>query len=109
IDKSVQRLLEVHALRRGEDPAWLKSLFHGNGSPYSSLIKHVPGHQAHMHVRFSSPIARRRGKSAYRTLVQQGHIKLSESEVKHRVERGDTLSGIAQKYRSTVAKISRLD
>jgi LysM repeat protein len=109
IDKSVQRLLEVHALRRGEDPVWLKSLFHGDGSPYSSLIKHVPGHQAHMHVRFSSPVARRRGKDAYPTLVEQGHIKLKQEQVKHRVVRGDTLIGISRRYNTRASELSRLN
>lgn len=112
IDIKVQRLLEVHALRRGEDPAWLKSLFHGNGTPYSSLIKHVPGHDAHMHVRFSSPVARARGQVAYETLVQQGHLKLRRTEVKHRVARGDTLLGIAARYHTsvdTIRTLNRLD
>lgn len=109
IDQSVQRLLEVHALRRGEDPAWLKSLFHGDGSPYSSLIKHVPGHKAHMHVRFSSPVARERGRSAYATMVAQGHIELSKSEVKHAVKRGDTLLAIARTYKTDVDTIQRLN
>ena len=109
IDQSVQHLLEMHALRRGEDPAWLKSLFHGNGTPFSSLIKHVPGHTAHMHVRFSSPIARRRGAAAYLTLVRQGHIRLKQHEVKHLVKRGDTLLGIARVYKTHVQEIVALN
>jgi len=112
IDTKVQRLLEVHALRRGEDPVWLKSLFHGNGSPYTALILHAPGHDAHMHVRFSSPVARQRGKNSYLTLVEQGHIQLKQKQVKHRVGRGDTLTGIAEKYHvgvDTLLKLNQLE
>lgn len=112
IDTKVQRLLEVHALRRGEDPVWLKSVFHGTGSPYSSLIKHAPGHAAHMHIRFSSPIARERGKNSYTTLVEQGHVELRRKELRHRVGSGETLTGIARKYRvgvEALIKLNRLD
>lgn len=109
IDTKVQRLLEVHALRRGEDPVWLKSVFHGNGSPFTALILHAPGHDAHMHVRFSSPVARQRGKDSYLTLVEQGHVQLKKKEVKHRVARGDTLTGIAAKYRVSVATLLKLN
>jgi len=109
IDTKVQRLLEVHALRRGEDPLWLKSLFHGNGSPYTALIMHAPGHDAHMHVRFSSPVARQRGKSSYLTLVEQGHIQLKKKELRHRVGRGDTLTGIAEKYHVSVDTLLKLN
>ena len=109
IDKSVQRLLEVHALRKGENPAWLKSLFHDAEGPYSSLIKHAPGHQAHMHVRFSSPLARQRGKGAYKQLVQQGHLPLAQRELQHKVERGDTLIGIARAHKTDVETIQRLN
>ncbi len=109
IDKSVQRLLEVHALRKGENPAWLKSLFHDVDGPYSSLIKHVPGHQAHMHVRFSSPLARQRGKSAYPQLVKQGHLPLAQRELQHQVQRGDTLIGIARTHKTDVKTIQRLN
>jgi LysM repeat protein len=109
IDSKVQRLLEVHALRRGEDPVWLKSVFHGTGRPYTALIMHAPGHDAHMHVRFSSPIARQRGKSSYATLVEQGHIKLRRTELKHRIKRGDTLLGIAAKYHTSVDTVRRLN
>lgn len=112
IDSKVQRLLEVHALRRGEDPAWLKSVFHGTGRPYTSLIVHAPGHTAHMHVRFSSPIARQRGKSSYTTLVEQGHIALKRKEIRHRVARGETLTKIARQYGVSVdalVKLNRLE
>lgn len=112
IDSKVQRLLEMHALRRGDDPRWLKSVFHGTGKPYTALIVHAPGHTAHMHVRFTSPIARQRGKSSYATLVEQGHIALRRNEIRHRVSRGETLSGIARKYRirtDALAKLNRLE
>jgi LysM repeat protein len=105
VDESIKVLLEEHALSIGEDPVWLGDLFRGNGSPYSQLIKHVPGHDAHMHVRFSSPVARERGRRAYATLVRQGHLKIKSTKVVHRVSPGDTLIGIAKGHATSVAEI----
>lgn len=105
LDEGVQVLLEGYALSIGEDPVWIGDLFRGNGSPYSDLVKHVPGHEAHMHVRFSSPVARERGQHAYYTLLSQGHLKLKTTKVAHKVASGDTLIGIAKKHHTTVKRI----
>lgn len=108
IDRSVQRLLEEHALGIGEDPAWIRDLFHGSDGR-SSLIKHVPGHTAHLHIRFVSPVARERGRLAYEQLVAQGHIELPSKEKKHTVVAGDTLIGLARTYKTDVETIQRLN
>jgi LysM repeat protein len=106
IDRSVQALLEEYALKIGEDPAWVADLFHGSPGS-SSLIKHVPGHTGHMHIRFVSPIARRRGVAAYDRLVQQGHVVPPSKRVEHEVVQGDTLSEIAAQYGTSVEELQK--
>jgi penicillin-insensitive murein endopeptidase len=107
VDESIKALLEEHALAIGEDAVWVADLFRGNGSRFSQLVKHVPGHTAHMHVRFSSPVARERGRRAYPGLVEQGHLRLASKKVPYRVQRGDTLIGIASEHDTTVEAIVR--
>jgi LysM repeat protein len=109
LDRAVQRLLEEYALGLGEDPAWIDGLFHGHGRSWQSVIKHVPGHTAHMHVRFVSPIARERGRFAYDRLVEQGHVNPPARELEHEVVAGDSLSAIATRYNTTVDDIVRLN
>ncbi len=52
VDKKIQRLLYDYALSRGKNGAYLDKLF-GNGR--GSTIRHLRGHQDHMHVRFFTP------------------------------------------------------
>lgn len=109
LDRTVQAWVREYALSIGEDPDWLSDLFEGDEKRYSSLIKHIPGHTAHMHVRFVSAAARKRGLLAYDRLVEQGHIPLPVRELTHRVARGDTLIGLAHKYKTNVKKLKRLN
>jgi murein endopeptidase len=62
IDRSLQRLLKAHARRLGEDARWLDGLFDLGLSRSSALVRHVPGHTNHMHVRFYSPSAQHVGR-----------------------------------------------
>jgi hypothetical protein len=105
IDRSVQDLLEPYALSIGEDPRWIAEVFHGDGTIQSNLVKHVPGHREHMHVRFVSPIARERGRAAYDRLVLQGHIERPIREVRITVARGDTLAAIADTHHTSIEAI----
>lgn len=106
IDQRVQNWLEDYALSIGEDPEWIRDLFHGS-EPYKyDLVKHIPGHVAHMHIRFVSPIARKRGLAAYDRLVAQGHLEPPSRRIEHRVARGDTLLEIARRYGTTVDDIA---
>jgi LysM repeat protein len=109
IDKLPQSWLEQYALSIGEDPAWVNEIFHGVGKYPYPVIKHVPGHVAHMHVRFVSPIARERGRYAYESLVQQGHIQTPSKELVHEVVKGDSLSQIAETYKTTVDELTKLN
>jgi len=61
MDRSVQALLRAHALARGEDPAWLDTLFE-SPAHRDTLIRHAYGHITHFHVRFLDPAAERTGR-----------------------------------------------
>ncbi|MBN2195631.1 MAG: penicillin-insensitive murein endopeptidase [Polyangiaceae bacterium] len=105
LDQSVQDLLEEYALLVGEDPAWIADVFDGTGDRFSDLIKHVPGHQGHFHIRFVSQYSRLRGRDLYDRLVEQGQIDPPVRELRHVVVPGDTLIGIGRRYGSTALAI----
>ncbi len=108
IDREVQRLLIEHALSSGEDPDWIRQVFHGCGRT-APVIQHAPGHTGHMHIRFASPVARERGRRQYDGLVRQGQIRLPVRQVEHVVQAGDTLLGLANRYRTSIASIRELN
>jgi hypothetical protein len=112
IDAAVQGWLEGYASSLGEPSAWLRELFHdvppspdirGN----RALVRHAPGHVAHMHVRFVSPKARRLGVQLYDRLVREGFVKSPRAGQRHRVARGDTLSHIARRYHVSVQTLQK--
>jgi murein endopeptidase len=106
IDRRVQRLLRSYAEAIGEDRAWLESVFDGiPGEP--AIIRHEPGHDTHLHVRFYNPIAEETARRCYRALVEHKKLAPMRYNVKHTAKRGDTLTGIAKKYGSTVAVLMR--
>ncbi|HEX5099062.1 MAG TPA: penicillin-insensitive murein endopeptidase [Polyangiaceae bacterium] len=61
MDRSVQSLLRNYAMARGEDPAWLDTLFE-SPAHRDTLIRHAHGHITHFHVRFLDPAAQRVGR-----------------------------------------------
>jgi murein endopeptidase len=106
IDRRVQRLLRSFAEAIGEDRAWLESVFDGiPGEP--ALIRHEPGHDTHLHVRFYNPVAEETARRCYSALVQHKKLLPMRYNVTHQARRGDTLSGIAKKYGTTVAALMR--
>ncbi|MDP3499898.1 MAG: penicillin-insensitive murein endopeptidase [Myxococcales bacterium] len=91
LDWRVQNVLYSYARRKGEDRAWLDSLFKAGRR---SVFIHAPMHRDHFHVRYWNPRA------------QELAFRLAPLLVTlHRVVRGDTLSGIAVKYGSSVSKL----
>ncbi len=72
IDRNVQPLLEEYALATGEDPEWVRRLFHGTPGRKDSIIRHRWGHATHMHVRFENPTAELTGRRSYRWLQKLG-------------------------------------
>jgi len=112
IDSAVQAWLEGYARSLGEPPAWLSGLFHdlpaSAGVPGKrALVRHAPGHVAHMHVRFVSPKARRLGVQLYDRLVREGYVRSPRAGRRHRVVRGDTLGHIARRYHVSVATLQK--
>ncbi|MDP1921211.1 MAG: penicillin-insensitive murein endopeptidase [Myxococcales bacterium] len=90
LDWRVQNVLYAYARRQGEDRAWLDSLF--KAGPYA-VFHHAPMHRDHFHVRYWNPRA------------QELAFRLSQLLAFHRVELGDTLTGIAVKYGSSVSNL----
>lgn len=105
INTSVQRLLKEHALDLGEDPQWLDSIFQVDSREPAPLIRHVAGHDTHIHVRFYNPRAQELGRRAYPHLVAHKHIKPRSYNVNYTVKRGDTLTGLAARFGTTVKAI----
>lgn len=109
IDRKVQLWLERYALSIGEPPEWVHALFHDRPYTKSAMVRHVPGHVAHMHVRFVSPQARRLGMKHYASLVAAGLLQERVEQVQHRVVKGDTLLGLAKRYKISVEEIRALN
>lgn len=100
VDRRVQKVLHEHALRSGEDAAWLDSIFHGGKD---ALIKHARRHRDHLHVRFYNARAQELGRRVAPLLAQR-----PEHNVRvHRVRNGDTLGAIARRYRTTVSALQK--
>jgi penicillin-insensitive murein endopeptidase len=106
IDTRVQRLLREYAESIGEDPQWLEGVFRG-GPDGPAVIRHAAGHATHIHVRFYNPIAGETARLCYRSLVRYGKMLPSHYFIQHRVKKGDTLIGIAKRYRVTVDAIKK--
>ncbi len=109
IDRRVQEWLQKYALSVGEPPEWIDELFHDRPHTKSAIVRHVPGHVAHMHVRFVSARARHLGVKNYPALVRAGMLRERVEEVRHKVVKGDTLLGLSKRYKLSVEEISRLN
>jgi hypothetical protein len=110
IDQNVQGWLEAYAKRSGEPSDWVESLFHDDPRHHErALVRHAPGHGAHMHVRFVSPEARERGRSLYDRLVREGYVKGPRATLEYRVARGDTLEDVASRYQLSVDALKKLN
>jgi penicillin-insensitive murein endopeptidase len=106
IDHSIQALLREHALRRGDDPRWVKSLFSGDGAD-RPIIRHARGHATHLHVRFFNPVAQETARRSYPALVAKGIVPPVQSFLSHRARRGDTLGKLSKKYGVSVPALRR--
>ena len=100
VDKRVQKVLYDHALKAGEDKAWLDSLFHAGAD---SIIKHARRHRDHFHVRFFNPRAQELGRRVAPLLAEKPEFNVAM----HKVKRGDNLGKIALRYGSSVPAIRK--
>lgn len=109
VNLSVQKLLKEHALRIGEDPAWLDGLFQYGSHGTNAIVRHVHGHDTHLHVRFFNPIASELGRRALPFLPDRRQVQRREEEglVPYRIHKGETLAVLAKKFGTTVAAIQR--
>ncbi|ATB46669.1 penicillin-insensitive murein endopeptidase [Corallococcus macrosporus] len=100
VDRRVRKVIYDHAVRAGEDKAWLDSIF--NDGP-NGVVRHARGHRDHFHIRFHNPRAQELGRRVQPFLALQPEHNVTT----HRIRSGDTLGGIALKYGSTVAMIKK--
>ncbi len=135
VDSSIQRLLREHALKKGEDPAFVDRVFQFGGKSKRPIIRHVRGHATHIHVRFFSPNAQASARLASAWLPKppppakrqnrpgkqmtadaggakqaKGGPKKKESTaddayVLHRCRSGDTLDALSRRYGVSIQEI----
>lgn len=100
VDKSIIKRLYDHALAKGEDKAWLDSVFRAGKD---SLLRHAKRHRDHYHVRFYNPRAQELGRRILPMMPKDPRQNLRY----HRVKKGDTLGKIAFAYGSTIKAIQK--
>jgi LysM repeat protein/murein endopeptidase len=105
IDRSIQVLLERHALEIGEDPEWLAGIFKGAAGRLRPIIRHAPGHATHIHIRFFNPLAQETGRRCFELLVDARLASPAQGYVTHRVKKNETLGMIAKKYGTSVPRL----
>jgi len=107
INSSVQKLLKEHALSIGEDPKWLDSVFQVGSRGHYPLIRHVRGHDTHIHIRYFNPVAQELGRRAYVTLVKRKIITPRHNLKRYKVRKGDLLGRLATRFGTTVRAIQQ--
>ncbi len=104
LDQGLHGPLKEYALSIGEDPDWVAQIFPGKGS-LRPIIRHAPGHDTHLHLRFFNPIAQETARRAYPALVRHKLVSAPEQYVLHKAKKNETLGMIAKKYGSSVRAI----
>jgi penicillin-insensitive murein endopeptidase len=107
LDTRIQRALYTYALSISEDKDWLDRVFQYSRGSGSAVIKHVPGHRNHYHVRFYNPVAQELGRRAHPYLVQVGLVDPPVFTVRHVVRQGQTMGHLAARYGTSVRAIKQ--
>jgi len=106
LDRSLHQSLRAEAERRGENAAWLHSLFHGV-SDLPPLIRHARGHTTHLHVRFFSPEAQTNAQRAYPILLAKKLVEPAVAYNYYLARNGDTLGRIAHRFGVSVQELQK--
>jgi murein endopeptidase/LysM repeat protein len=119
MDASVQRLLAAYATANGEDPAFVDASFQVRGKNARAPVRHIHGHDNHIHFRFHSPIAEEMGRRVARFVpIPHEKTRVASSSsggggaketgfAPIKARSGDTLVILARRYGTTVEEIQR--
>jgi murein endopeptidase len=114
IDRGVQRVLADFAAQSGESAAFVDQVFQVRGKNPAAVIRHVRGHDNHIHFRFHNPIAEAMGQRVARFVTLQhapAVVAASQAETagyaQIRARSGDTLVILARRYGTSVEEIQR--
>jgi penicillin-insensitive murein endopeptidase len=117
VDRSVQRLLADYAAQNGEDASFLDEVFQIRGKNARAVIRHIKGHDNHIHFRFHNPVAEAMGRRVARFVVvpkapaRGVRVAASQAETagyaQIRARSGDTLVILARRYGTSVEEIQR--
>jgi LysM repeat protein len=109
LDTRIQQSLYRYALGLGEDKAWLDRVFYFARGSSEAIIKHVPLHRTHYHVRFHNAVAQELGRRAHPLLVKAGIMPPPVYTVSHVVRSGQTLGQLAARYGTSVRSIQQVN
>ena len=117
VDRSIQRLLADYAAANGEDPAFVDAVFQIRGKNARAPVRHVKGHDNHLHFRFYNPVAEEMGRRVARFVRPPAPVVVAASQAEaagvvfapHRARSGDTLVILAKRYGTTVEEIQRVN
>jgi penicillin-insensitive murein endopeptidase len=105
LDTRIQKVLYKYALSISEDKAWLDRVFQFSRGSSNAIIRHVPLHRTHYHVRFYNPVAQELGRRAFPYLVEFKIVQPPVFTVRHLVQPGQTLGHLAARYGTSVRAI----
>lgn len=105
LDTRIQRLLYRYALSISEDKEWLDRVFQFVKGSRDAIIRHVPLHRTHYHVRFRNPVAQELGRRVHPLLVERKIIDPPVYTIRHLVRPGQTLGHLSARYGVSVRAI----
>jgi murein endopeptidase len=105
LDTRIQKQLYTYAMSIFENKAWLDRVFQFSKGSRDAIIRHVPLHRTHYHVRFYNRVAQELGRRAFPFLVEQQVVKPPVFTMRHLVQPGQTLGHLAARYGTSVRAI----
>lgn len=120
VDTSIQRLLADHALKSGEDPAFVERSFQVKRKNGWAPVRHAHGHHNHIHFRFFNPVGEALGQKVARLVLPRhpapgpgpaGSPPGAPAVVyeNHRARSGDTMGILARRYGTTPEEIRKVN